>query len=155
MNRFELINAIVDDTTTLTSTQKAILTTLWRFSDERGISYPSVSKIMSCSGIANQKTYYNNRDKLIELGWLKVEQIKGKGCIYQIEVPTQSQILQFDTVPTSNIVDTDTNNIAEQTNHLKYQKTNILLTKDNPYFEYLNGGWMLEEFANLDSCFLC
>ena len=150
MNRFTLINAIVDDTT-LTSTQKAILTALWRFSDERGISYPSVNKLMICSGIANQKTYYNNRDKLIELGWLKVEQIKGKGCIYKIEVPTQSQNVQNDSVPTSNIADTDTSNIAEQTNHLKYQSKEILKyihSEDNPYLSYISGGYLYEELSS-------
>ena len=149
--RFELINAIVDDAT-LTSTQKMILVALWRFSDKNGISYPSVSKIMSCSGIANQKTYYNNRDKLIEKGWLKVEQIKGKRCIYTIAVPTKSQILQNDSVDTSNIADADTSNSVEQTNHLKYQKTNILLTEDNQYYDYLNGGWM---YSELSSEFIC
>ena len=149
MNRFTLINAIVDDTN-LTSTQKAILTALWRFSDERGISYPSVNKLMVCSGIANQRTYYSNRDKLIELGWLKVEQIKGKGCIYQIAVPTQSQNVQNDTVRTSNIADTDTSNSVEQTNHLTKQKTNILLTEDNPYYDYIaNGQWMYEMSTDL------
>lgn len=151
MNRFTLINAIVDETTNLTSTQKAILTTLWRFSDERGISYPSVSKIMSCSGVANQKTYYNNRDKLIKLGWLKVEQIKGKGCIYQIEVPTQSQIPQNDSVGTSNIVDTDTSNSAEQTNHLTYQSKEILKyihSESNPYYDYINGGYLYSELSS-------
>ena len=150
MNRFELINAIVDDTT-LTSTQKAILTALWRFSDERGISYPSVSKIMSCSGIANQRTYYSNRDKLIELGWLKVEQIKGKGCIYQIVVPTQSQILQNDTIPTSNIADTGTSNSVEQTNQLTYQSKELLKyihSEDNPHYDYINGGWMSCEMSS-------
>ena len=147
MNRFELINNIVDDTT-LTSIQKMILTTLWRFSDERGISYPSVSKIMSCSGIGNQRTYYNNRDKLIKLGWLKVEQIKGKGCIYQIAVPTKSQNVQNDSVGTSKIADTDTSNSVEQTNQLTYQKTKILLTEDNPYYEYLNGQWMYSELSS-------
>lgn len=145
MNRFELINAIVDDTT-LTSTQKMILVALWRFSDKQGISYPSVSKIMLSAGIANQRTYYKNRDKLIELGWVKVEQIKGKGCIYKIEVPTKSQILQNDTVPTSNIADTVTGNTIEQTEQLTKQKTeNILLNKDNPYYDYIaNGQWMYE-----------
>ena len=147
MNRFELINNIVDDTT-LTSIQKMILTTLWRFSDERGISYPSVSKIMSCSGIGNQRTYYNNRDKLIKLGWLKVEQIKGKGCIYQIAVPTKSQNVQNDSVGTSKIADTVSSNSAEQTNQLTYQKTKILLTEDNPYYEYLNGQWMYSELSS-------
>ena len=149
MNRFTLINAIVDDTN-LTSTQKAILTALWRFSDERGISYPSVNKLMVCSGIANQRTYYSNRDKLIELGWLKVEQIKGKGCIYQIVVPTQSQILQNDSVPTSNIADTVSSNIAEQTKYLTKKEQNILLNinESNPYYEYLNGQWMFEELSS-------
>ena len=153
MNRFEMINSIVDDTT-LTSTQKAILTVLWRFSDERGISYPSVSKIMSCSGISNQRTYYSNRDKLIEKGWLKVEQIKGKGCIYQIAVPTKSQILQNDSVGTSKIADTDTSNIAEQTEQLTKKEQNILLNinESNPYFDYLNGAWM---YSELSSEFIC
>lgn len=156
MNRFEMINAIIDDDTTLTSTQKMILVALWRFSDKNGISYPSVSKIMSCSGIGNQKTYYNNRDKLIKLGWLKVEQIKGKGCIYKIEVPTQSQILQNNSVPTSNIADTDTSNIAEQTNHLKYQSKDLLKyiqSEENPNYSYLhNFGWM---YSELSSEFIC
>lgn len=154
MNRFELINAIVDDTT-LTSTQKMILVALWRFSDENGISYPSVSKIMSCSGIANQKTYYNNRDKLIELGWLKVEQIKGKGCIYQIVVPTQSQILQNDSVPTSKIADTDTSKSVEQTEQLTYQSKELLKyihSESNPHLDYISGGYLYEELSSEFTC---
>lgn len=150
MNRFELINVIVDNTS-LTSTQKMILVALWRFSDERGISYPSVNKLMVCSGIGNQKTYYNNRDKLIELGWLRVEQIKGKGCIYKIEVPTQSQNVQNDTIPTSNSVDTGTSKSVEQTNQLTYQSKELLKyihSEDNPHYDYINGGWMSCEMSS-------
>lgn len=151
MNRFELINAIVDDAT-LTSTQKMILVALWRFSDKNGMSYPSVSKIMSSAGIANQRTYYKNRDKLIELGWVKVEQIKGKGCIYNIEVPTKSQILQNNTVPTSNIADADTGNTIEQTEQLTKQKTENILkyihSESNPYLSYISGGYLYEELSS-------
>ena len=90
MNRFELINAIVDDNS-LTSTQKAILTCLWRFSDEYGISYPSVETILRGAGISNKRTFYTNRDILIERGYLEIKSFNGRGCIYKITLGNNEQ----------------------------------------------------------------
>lgn len=137
MNRFELINKIVDDHT-LTSTQKSILTSLWRFSDSTHKSYPSVDTLLKSSGIANKKTFYTNRDKLIELGWLKVTTIKGKGCIYEIAHGT---IMTHDdnvTTP-SNILSFTRYDTVQQTEqeHTNKQNNNLTSIPESYYYNWM------------------
>ena len=150
MNRFELINNIIDDTT-LTSTQKLILVALWRFSDKSGVSYPSIATLMATASIKSRKAFFDNRQILVERGYLEVTTIKGKGCLYKL-LGNKSNLVRNDIKPskdsTFNLVRNDTTNITEKQN--KEQK--ILLTKDNPYYDYLNGGWMSCEMS---SCFIC
>lgn len=141
MTRFELINAIVDDHT-LTSTQKSLLTALWRFSDKDNKSYPSVETLMKSSGIANRKTFYTNRDKLVELGWLNVVTLSGKGCVYTIAPSTQLNLVHNRTEP-SNIIPLTKYDTGQQTEqeHTKEHKNNNLTA---PMMESYYYNWMEE-----------
>ena len=153
MNRFEMINNIVDDTT-LTGTQKLILIALWRFSDKNGMSYPSIATLMATASIKSRKAFFDNRQVLVERGYLEITTIKGKGCLYKL-LGNKSNLVINDIEPskdsTFNLVRNDTTNITKEQN----KEQNILKyihSEDNPYLSYISGQWMLEE---LSSEFIC
>ena len=142
MNRFEIINKIIDNHD-LSSTQKCILVALWRFSDKDNKSYPSVETLLKSSGIANKGTFYKNRDKLIELGYLKVETIKGKGCIYEIVPSPKLNMVQNDTVP-SNVLHFSSTKSGKQTESLTEQEQINYNNISPELLSYLNGGYLME-----------
>lgn len=157
MNRFELINAIVDDKT-LTSTQKMILVALWRFSDESGISYPSITTLMSASSIKSRKAFYDNRQVLVEKGYLSITTITGKGCLYQLTIEPSNLVTNVSEPSyksNSNLVRNQTTNITKNITNNKLNINNselaFIMSKENPNFDYINGGWMME----MSSCFIC
>ena len=146
--RFELINAIVDDTT-LTGTQKMILVALWRFSDKNGISYPSINTLMAAASIKSRKAFFDNRQILVERGYLEITTIKGKGCLYSL-LGNKSNLVRNDTEPskksTFNPVRNNTTNITKEQN--KEQNILLNINESNPYYDYLNGGWMSCELSS-------
>ena len=164
MNRFEMINNIVDDTT-LTGTQKLILIALWRFSDENGISYPSITTLMSASSIKSRKAFYDNRQVLVEKGYLSITTINGKGCLYQLTIEPGNLVTNVSEPghkSNSNLVRNQTTNITKNITNNKLNINNsttgtnsdllnYIMSEDNPYYDYLNGGWMYE----MSSCFIC
>ena len=154
MTRFELINKIIDDTT-LTSTQKAILTCLWRFSDEHGISYPSVETILKGAGISNKRTFYTNRDILIERGYLQVESFNGRGCIYKITLGNNEQ----GTMSSSGNITrkqgqyrtTNRNRTELEQNNYNNMVPLVAKLNHDEYQYFYGGGWMTE----FSSDFIC
>ena len=162
MNRFEMINSIIDDTT-LTSTQKLILVALWRFSDENGISYPSVNTLMSASSIKSRKAFYDNRQILVEKGYLEITTITGKGCLYQLTIKP-SNLVRNVSEPSyksnSNLVRNQTTNITKNITNNKLNINNsttgtnsdllnYIMSEDNPNYNYLhNFGWMYSELSS-------
>lgn len=162
MNRFELINAIVDDQT-LTSTQKMIMVALWRFSDENGISYPSITTLMSASSIKSRKAFYDNRHELVEKGYLEVSTINGKGCLYRLTIEPSNLVRNvvepskksnFNPVSnqTTNIsfnIPNKQNNILTSVQGAESDLLNYIMSKDNPNYDYLhNFGWMYSELSS-------
>ena len=159
MNRFEMINSIIDDTT-LTSTQKLILVALWRFSDENGISYPSITTLMSASSIKSRKAFYDNRQVLVEKGYLEVSTINGKGCLYRLTIEPSNLVTNVSEPSyksNSNLVRNQTTNITKNITNNKLNINNselaFITSKDNPNYDYLhNFGWM---YCEMSSCFIC
>lgn len=147
MNRFELINAIVDDTT-LTSTQKMILVALWRFSDKSGISYPSIATLMAAASIKSRKAFFDNRQILVERGYLEVTTLKGRGCLYRLG--NKSNLVRNDTEPSKESTFNPVRNLPTNITKEQNKEQNILLNinESNPYFEYLNGGYLFEELSS-------
>lgn len=160
MNRFEVINAIVDDET-ITSTQKSILTALWRFSDANGKCYPSIDKLLKASGLKSRKSFYDNRHELVQRGYISIETLNGKGCIYTL-LGNKSNLVINDTEP-SNIsnykhnkehnkkIINNINNNSPSYNSNKVQKDllDYIHSKENPHYSYIDGGWMLELSSEL------
>ena len=162
MNRFEMINNIVDDAT-LTGTQKLILIALWRFSDENGISYPSITTLMSASSIKSRKAFYDNRQILVEKGYLSITTINGKGCLYQLTIepgnlvtnvsePSYKSNSNLVRNQTTNITKNITNNklnINNSTTSTNSDLLNYIMSEDNPNYNYLhNFGWMYSELSS-------
>ena len=85
MNRFELINSIVDDPN-LTLSEKALLVALWRFSDTSGYSFPSVETLMAASSIGSKNTFIKARRCLVEKGYIQYITHKNKPCEYYIKI---------------------------------------------------------------------
>ena len=159
MNRFEMINNIVDDAT-LTGTQKLILIALWRFSDENGISYPSITTLMSASSIKSRKAFYDNRQILVEKGYLSITTINGKGCLYQLTIEPGNLVTNVSEPSyksNSNLVRNQTTNITKNITNNKLNINNselaFITSKDNPNYDYLhNFGW---QYSELSSEFIC
>lgn len=162
MNRFEMINNIVDDAT-LTGTQKLILIALWRFSDENGISYPSITTLMSASSIKSRKAFYDNRQILVEKGYLSITTINGKGCLYQLTIEPSNLVRNVNEPSyksnsnlvrnqTTNITKNITNNklnINNSTTSTNSDLLNYIMSEDNPNYNYLhNFGWMYSELSS-------
>lgn len=153
-NRFELINAIIDDES-LTCTQKGILTCLWRFSDEYGISYPSIETILKGAGISNKRTFYTNRDILIERGYLQVESFNGRGCIYKMILGDNEQGTMNSSSNMTRKQEqyrTTNRNITElEQNNSSNIASLVAKLNHDEYRYFYGGGWMLE----LSSEFIC
>ena len=163
MNRFELINSIVDDPN-LTLSEKALLVALWRFSDTSGYSFPSVETLMTASSIGSKNTFIKARKSLVEKGYIQYITHKNKPCEYYIKIgsselsqykndsadlsSTSAKVIQFGGSKLSN----------EQTiKHNKEQNNNSniasLVAKMNQeeYRYFYGGGWMME----MSSEFIC
>ena len=83
MNRFKLINSIIDDTN-LTLSEKSLLVALWRFSDTSNYSFPSVETLMNASSIGSKNTFLKARKSLVEKGYISYITHKNKPCEYFI-----------------------------------------------------------------------
>ena len=130
-------NAIID--MDLPSNEKSLLLTILRHVNHTtGECYPSVETLMRKSGIKSKSTFLKVRKNLVEKGLLQYNQ-KGTKLYYMITIE-----------PVQNLHETSTKfNLNQYNNRLQTEyktenKQNILLTSENPYFDYLNGGWMFE-----------
>ena len=176
MNRWEQFNMIINDED-LSKDSKLLLLTIFRYiNHETGYCTASTTTLMVKSKIGNRNTFSKARYELVMKGWIQFNSVRGKGSTYMITKGSEVNNV-------SKVNDSYLNNItftSEQLNvsDMNYKKNllkenkkeNKLITsttgtnsdllkfihsKDNPHFDYINGGWMSCEFANLDSCFLC
>lgn len=83
MTRFELINAIIDDTS-ITMSEKSLLVALWRFSDSNNYSYPSADTLMKAASIGSNNTFLKVRKSLVEKGYIKYNSRQNKTCEYYL-----------------------------------------------------------------------
>ena len=130
-------NAIID--MELPANEKSLLLTVLRHVNHTtGECYPSVETLMQKSGIKSKSTFLKVRKNLVEKGLLQYNQ-KGTKLYYMITIE-----------PVQNLHETSTKfNLNQYDNRLQTEyktenKQNILLTRANPHFDYLNGGWMFE-----------
>ena len=140
MNRFELINSIVDDIN-LTLSEKALLVALWRFSDTSGYSFPSVETLMTASSIGSKNTFIKARKSLVEKGYISYVTNRNKPCEYYIKIGSSEQS-QFknDSLKSIRFGGSKVNNehINNITNKLHYDNMSDEL------LSYLNGGYLME-----------
>ena len=142
-------NAIID--MELPANEKSLLLTILRHVNHTtGECYPSVETLMQKSGIKSKSTFLKVRKNLVEKGLLQYNQ-KGTKLFYMITLSsTKSNQYKIDTELVQNLNRTGTDFIENQstvglqTEYKTENKQNILLTESNPYFDYLNGGWMFE-----------
>ena len=142
-------NAIID--MELPANEKSLLLTILRHVNHTtGECYPSVETLMQKSGIKSKSTFLKVRKNLVEKGLLQYNQ-KGTKLFYMITLSsTKSNQYKIDNELVQNLNRTGTDFIENQstvglqTEYKTENKQNILLTESNPYFDYLNGGWMFE-----------
>ena len=137
MNRFEQFNTIMDSD--LTQNEKMLLLTIFRFCNhDKGYSYPSKQQILKTMNLKNESSYYKAKKSLENNHILITKNIKGIGNQYTINYDKISDLQNVSISDLQNIGTKRKEKIKEKEN------INILLTEDNPYYEYLNGQWMLE-----------
>ena len=168
MNRWEQFNQIMDNHT-LTSNQKSLLLAIYRFiNHETNLAYPSIDTLMKTSGIKSKSTFLKVRTELVEKELIQYNQ-SGNKCLYQLTLKNCTN-QKSDWYNNSNQV---VQNLSQDGAILDHKKKNkrknepininnrpvetgtksnqFILTKDNPYYDYLNGGWMYE----MSSEFIC
>ena len=151
MNRWEQFNAIINDES-LSKDAKLLLLTIFRYiNHETGYCTASVELLMKKARIGNRNTFSKARYELVLKGWIQYASAKGKGTKYIIcnstELHNSSEVNGSEVH--NSMFSTGQLNSADLNYKKKYlkenKKENILLTKDNPYYDYIaNGGWMYE-----------
>lgn len=145
MNRWEIFNAIIDDTS-LTTQEKSLLLVIFRHVNrELGYAFPSVETLMQLSAIGSKSTFLKARKGLIEKGWLTYQTIKGKGCRYYIVPSNNSNQVQNKTEPSTKVIplpstNSDNKNKTFSTEEMKSINYNEL---DEETYNFLNGGYLL------------
>ena len=141
-------NAIID--MELPANEKSLLLTILRHVNHTtGECYPSVETLMQKSGIKSKSTFLKVRKNLVEKGLLQYNQ-KGTKLFYMITLSSTKSNQYKINEPVQNLHETSTkfdlnqSTVGLQTEYKTENKQNILLTESNPYFDYLNGGWMFE-----------
>ena len=156
MNRWEIFNAIIDDTS-LTTQEKSLLLVIFRHVNrELGYAFPSVETLMQLSAIGSKSTFLKARKGLIEKGWLTYQTIKGKGCRYYIVPGTNLNQVQNNTEPSTKVIPLPSSNsdyknktsLTEDITNINYKEL------DAATYDYLNGGYLLCEFSTEFTHFL-
>lgn len=172
MNRWEQFNQIMDNHT-LTSNQKSLLLAIYRFiNHETNLAYPSIDTLMKTSGIKSKSTFLKVRTELVEQELIQYNQ-SGNKCLYQLTLKNCTN-QKSDWYNNSNQV---VQNLSQDGTELDHKKKNkrknepininnrpvetgtksnqslldYIQSKENPYYDYLNGGWMYE----MSSEFIC
>lgn len=151
----QTFNAIID--MDLTSNEKSLLLAILRHvNHQTGECYPSVETLMKKSGIKSKTTFLKVRKNLVEKGLLQYNQ-RGKNLFYMITLPSTKSNQYKINEPVQNLHETSTkfnlnqSTVGLQTEYNKENKQNILKyihSESNPYFEYLNGGYLYEELSS-------
>ena len=148
MNRFKLINSIVDDPN-LTLSEKALLVALWRFSDTSGYSFPSVETLMAASSIGSKNTFIKARKSLVEKGYIQYITHKNKPCEYWLTIGSselsQCKNASADLKIGSPKVIPFSGSVLSNEQTIKHNKEQINYDNISPeLFSYLNGGYLME-----------
>lgn len=151
-------NAIIDNEQ-LTSNEKSFLLTLLRYKNQiTGECFPSVETIMNKSGIKSKSTFLKVRKHLVEKGLLQYNQ-KGTKLYYLINIEPVQNLSSSGTEFHMNQYDFRQRteykqNLNKNINNNKQDGTIIdyIQSKENPYYDYLNGGWM---YSEMSSEFIC
>ena len=155
MTRFEQFNLIMDSQ--LTQNEKLLLLVIFRYYNaEKGYSYPTKEQIMNSMGLKNETSYYKAKKNLENNHILFTKNIKGIGNQYYINYNqlTKRMTLAEDEIPNLQIISvSDFQNVStKRKEKTKEKQNNILISEDNPYYDYLNGGWM---YCEISSDFIC
>ena len=135
-------NAIID--MELPANEKSLLLTILRHVNHTtGECYPSVETLMQKSGIKSKSTFLKVRKNLVEKGLLQYNQ-RGKNLYYMITIEPVQKLNR-----TGTDFNLNQSTVGLQTEYKTENKQNILITESNPYFDYLNGGWMYEMSTDL------
>lgn len=175
--RFQQFNAIMDNHT-LTSNQKSLLLAIYRFiNHESGLAYPSIETLMKTSGIKSKSTFLKVRSELVEQELIQYNQ-HGNKCLYQLTLKNCTS-QKSDWYNNSNQVVQNLSQTGTELDHKKKNKTknepininnrpvqsgskvdqtllDLIHSKENPYYDYINGGWMYMELSKeLATPFIC
>lgn len=159
MNRWEQFNNIINDES-LSKDAKLLLLTIFRYiNHETGYCTASVETLMKKARIGNRNTFSKARYELVMKGWIQYNSERGKGTKYIIIDRTElnnvadmngSQVNDstFSTEQSNGAVVNNKKNVLKENTKeiLKY-----IHSESNPYFDYINGGWMYE----MSSDFIC
>ena len=138
----KIFNAIID--MELPANEKSLLLTILRHVNHTtGECYPSVETLMQKSGIKSKSTFLKVRKNLVEKGLLQYNQ-RGKNLYYMITIEPVQKLNR-----TGTDFNLNQSTVRLQTEYKTENKQNILITESNPYFDYLNGGWMYEMSTDL------
>ena len=173
MNRWEQFNMIINDED-LSKDSKLLLLTIFRYiNHETGYCTASTNTLMAKSKIGNRNTFTKARYELVMKGWIQFNSIRGKGSTYMItkgselnNVADMNGSLVNDSTFTSeqlNVADMNykknllkenkkENKLITSTTSASSELLKFIHSESNPYYDYINGGWM---YCEMSSCFIC
>lgn len=140
----ELFNSIIDMTDINAQEKSFLLVLLRHMNHKTGSCYPSLETIQKKSGIKSKSTLLKVRQSLVDKGLISYQK-KGLNIYYSINIRPVHNFNQSGTD-----FDLNESNFRPQTKYLTKKEQKILLNinESNPYFDYLNGGYLYEEMSS-------
>lgn len=139
MEGFTIVPNEILEKDELSISERMILIALISYKNEKlGFAYPSYKQLMKRSGVKKDTTLTKGINKLIELGLIKKDVIKGKGCKYFLQLNTSCKrgitptIKIEDVTPKNGVTPTAK---VEYDNHQKWGTTN---NNTNTKTKYIN-----------------
>ena len=140
----ELFNAIVDMTDINAQEKSFLLVLLRHLNHKTGLCFPSLETLQKKSGIKSKSTLLKTRQSLVDRGLISYQK-SGTKLYYSINIRPVQNFNQ-----TGIDFNESQSNFRLQTEVNKEKEQNILLNinESNPYYEYLNGGYLYEELSS-------
>ena len=140
----ELFNAIVDMTDINAQEKSFLLVLLRHLNHKTGLCFPSLETLQKKSGIKSKSTLLKTRQSLVDKGLISYQK-SGTKLYYSINIRPVQNFNQ-----TGIDFNESQSNFRLQTEVNKEKEQNILLNinESNPYYEYLNGGYLYEELSS-------
>lgn len=138
----ELFNAIIDMTDINAQEKSFLLVLLRHLNHTTKLCFPSLETLQKKSGIKSKSTLLKTRQSLVDKGLISYQK-SGTKLYYSINIRPVQKLNR-----TGMDFNENQSNFRLQTEVNKEKTENILLTSENPYYDYLNGQWMFEELSS-------